>query len=106
MGSVGIDPAAREIVGYNPDRMDAHLTNMRLPNFKGYFVIRFNKAFVAHGVYAGATLQPGGATAEDPNVGAYVSFDTHSDPVVPATVGTSLLSIQQPRPNLRSALPP
>ena len=38
-GFVRIDPAAREIVGYNPDRMDAHLSNLALANFKGYFEI-------------------------------------------------------------------
>ena len=105
MGFVRIDPAAREIVGYNPDRMDAHLTNIRLPNFKGYFVVRFNKGFVAHGVYSGARIQPGGATAEDPNVGAYVSFDTDTDRVVAATVGTSFISIKQARANLRAEIP-
>ena len=105
MGFVRIDPAAREIVGYNPDRMDAHLTNIRLPNFKGYFVVRFNKAFVAHGVYAGATMQPGGATAEDPNVGAYVSFEPGADQVVQATIGTSFISIEQARANMRAEIP-
>src|SRR2546421_8653249 len=87
MGFVRIDPAAREIVGYNPDRMDAYLTNIRLPNFKGYFVVRFNNRFAAHGVYTGEAIQSGDATAQDPNVGAYVSFDTHADRVVPARVG-------------------
>jgi len=50
-------------------------------------------------------MQPGSATAEDPNVGAYVSFDTHSDPVVQATVGTSFISIEQARANLRAEIP-
>src|SRR2546430_4583573 len=89
MGFVRIDPAAREIVGYNPDRMDTYLTDIRLPNFKGYFVVRFNKAFAAHGVYTGEAIQSGGATAQAPNVGAYVTFDTSTERVVEATVGTS-----------------
>ena len=42
-GFVHIDAAAHEIVGYNPDRMDAHLSNLVLPpNFKGYFVVKFS----------------------------------------------------------------
>jgi len=42
-GFVHIDPAAHEIVGYNPDRMDAHLIDLALPNFKGYFVVKFKR---------------------------------------------------------------
>src|SRR5438094_9659978 len=105
MGFVRVDPAAREIVGYNPDRMDAHLTNIRLPNFKGYFVVRFDKPFVAHGVYAGEALRSAEATAQDPNVGAYVSFEPGADQVVQATVGTSFISIEQARANLRAEVP-
>jgi len=105
MGFVRVDPAAREIVGYNPDRMDAHLTSVRLPNFKGYFVVRFNKPFVAHGVYAGEALRSAEATAQDPNVGAYVSFEPGADQVVQATVGTSFISIEQARANLRAEIP-
>src|SRR5947208_16987358 len=86
--------------------MDAYLSNIRLPNFKGYFVVRFNKAFVAHGVYTGAALRSAEAPAQDPNVGAYVSFDTHADQVGQATVGTSFLSIQQTRTNARAEIPP
>ncbi len=103
-GLVRIDPGAREIVGYNPDRMDTYLTNVQLPNFKGYFVVRFNRAFVAHGVYGGATLRPGEATASGPNVGAYVTFDTGNE-VTEAVVGTSFISIEQARANLRSEIP-
>ena len=50
-GFVRIDPAAHEIVGYNPDRMDAHLSNLPLAHFKGYFVVRFRTPFVTQGVY-------------------------------------------------------
>jgi putative alpha-1,2-mannosidase len=38
-GYAHVDAAAREITGYNPDRIDSGLGPMRLPNFKGYFVV-------------------------------------------------------------------
>src|SRR5437016_1934898 len=104
-GFVRIDAAAREIVGYNPDRMDTYLTNIRLPNFKGYFVVRFNNGFATHGVYTGGAIQSGGATAQGPNVGAYVTFDTSRDRVIEATVGTSFISIEQARANLTAEIP-
>jgi predicted alpha-1,2-mannosidase len=104
-GFVRVDPATREIVGYNPDRMDAHLTDVALPNFKGYFVVRFNRAFAAHGVYLREAAQPGGTTATGPNVGAYASFDTAAGEIVEAVVGTSFISIEQARANLEAEIP-
>src|SRR5262249_43314717 len=104
-GLVHIDPQAREIVGYNPDRMDTYLTNVRLPNFKGYFVIRFSKPLAGYGVYAADRQQAGGSQAEGANVGAFASFDTSADAVVEARVGTSFISIEQARANLEAEIP-
>ena len=104
-GSVRVDPASREITGYNPDRMDAHLTNVSLANFKGYFVIRFDRSFGAHGVYLREAAEAGGSTATGPNVGAYASFDTAAGQVVEAKVGTSFISIEQARANLDAEIP-
>ena len=104
-GFVQVDAAAREIAGYNPDRMDAHLTNVSLPNFKGYFVIRFNRSFAAHGVYLREAAEAGATTASGPNVGAYASFDTAAGQVVEVKVGTSFISIEQARANLDAEIP-
>ena len=43
--------AAREIIGYNPDRMDACLGPLKLPNFKGYFVVQFRQRSEQSGTY-------------------------------------------------------
>src|SRR6267378_3256758 len=104
-GFVHIDPAAHEIVGYNPDRMDAHLIDLALPNFKGYFVVKFNAGFRSHGVYLGADLHRGMGTAQGPNAGGYVTFETSKNQVVEAKVGTSFISIGQARRNLRLEVP-
>src|SRR6267154_3908345 len=50
-GFAHVNAAAQEITGYNPDRMDAGLGPMQLPNFKGYFVIQFRKAFTSSDTY-------------------------------------------------------
>ncbi len=42
-GHAEVSTAARELAGYNPDRMDAHLGPLKLPNFKGYFVVQFKQ---------------------------------------------------------------
>ena len=104
-GFVHIDAAAHEIVGYNPDRMDAHLSNLTLPHFKGYFVVKFRQGFRSHGVYLGAQVHRDMGTAQGPNAGGYVTFDTSREPIVEAKVGTSFVSIEQARRNLRLEIP-
>ncbi len=105
VGYVKLDPTRHEIVGYNPDRMDANLGPMKLPNFKGYFVVRFKQPFLSHNVYSGTFSRPGQNELTDTNVGAFVSFDTHQDNQVDVQVGTSFISIDQARANLDAEMP-
>ena len=105
IGYVKFDPTRHEIVGYNPDRMDANLGPMKLPNFKGYFVVRFKQPLLSHNVYSGTFSRPGQNELTDTNVGAYVSFDTHQDNPVDVQVGTSFISIDQARANLDAEMP-
>jgi predicted alpha-1,2-mannosidase len=98
-GFAKVDAAAQEISGYNPDRVDADLGPMKLPNFKGYFVIQFRKAFSSSGTYGSTQQQPGLAT------GAYAKFKTTDGEVVEARVGTSFISVEQARQNLKAEIP-
>jgi predicted alpha-1,2-mannosidase len=104
-GFVHIDASRNEIVGYNPDRMDAHLGPLKLPNFKGYFVVRFKQPFTAAKVYEGALTWPDKQEAQGDNVGAFASFDVSHDTVVDAQIGTSFISIKQARANLDAEMP-
>ena len=97
-GSVHVNAAAREITGYNPDRMDSNLGPFTLPNFKGYFVLQFRKAFSGSGTYP---EQPQAGES----LGAYAKFKTSEGEVIEARVGTSFLSIEQARKNLRAEIP-
>ncbi len=97
-GFAHVDPGKEEITGYNPDRMDANLGPMQLPNFKGYFIVQFHKTFSGSGNY-GSTQQPGLPT------GAYAKFETTEGEVVEARVGTSFISIEQARQNLETEIP-
>ena len=98
-GFAHVDAAAQEITGYNPDRVDSGLGPFKLPNFKGYFVIQFRKAFSGSGLY--------GPTAQDPGLatGAYAKFKTTEGEIVEARVGTSFISIDQARQNLKAEIP-
>lgn len=104
-GFVSIDADRNEIVGYNPDRMDAHLGPLALKNFKGYFVVRFKQRFAAAKVYEGVLTWPNKKEVTGDNVGALVSFDTRNSDVVDAQVGTSFISIEQARANLDAEMP-
>ena len=97
-GFAHVDAEKEEITGYNPDRMDANLGPMQLPNFKGYFVVQFHKTFSSSGTY-GSTQQPGLAT------GGYAKFETTEGEVVEARVGTSFISTEQARKNLDTEIP-
>lgn len=102
-GWAKFDAERGEIVGYNPDRMDAHLSNVKLPDFKGYFVVRFRRKPASGGVYRGPLGAPG-SEVEGDNVGAFARFDG-SDTVVEAQVGTSFISLDQARANLDAEMP-
>jgi predicted alpha-1,2-mannosidase len=104
-GFVKVDADKNEIVGYNPDRMDSHLGPFKLPNFKGYFVVRFKQRFVARAVYEGVWVPPGKDEVKGLNVGAFVTFDTAHSGVVDVQVGTSFISIEQARANLDAEMP-
>jgi predicted alpha-1,2-mannosidase len=104
-GFVSIDAARNEIVGYNPDRMDAHLGPLALKNFKGYFVVRFKQPFAAAKVYEGVLTWPDKKEVKGDNVGALVSFDASHGETVDAQVGTSFISIEQARANLDAEMP-
>lgn len=96
-GMAAIDPRTGEITGYNPHRMDAHLGPFALPNFKGYFVVQFQKAPESTHTYGMDD------TTESTSRGAYAEF--HPGETVLVRVGTSFLSVEQARANLQHELP-
>jgi predicted alpha-1,2-mannosidase len=98
-GYAKVDAERNEIYGYNPARTDSNLGPFALPNFKGYFVVQFRKAFASSGVYGPTTEEPEKAT------GAYARFTTKEGEVVEARIGTSFLSVEQARKNLEHEIP-
>ncbi|HJQ35413.1 MAG TPA: GH92 family glycosyl hydrolase [Pyrinomonadaceae bacterium] len=103
-GFVQVNAAAREITGYNPDRMSAHL-GPPLPNFKGYFVVQFDKPFASSGTWEGEEIHADSTQQTGGRVGAYAKFKTSEGEVVRVKVGTSFISLEQARENLRREIP-
>jgi predicted alpha-1,2-mannosidase len=98
-GYAHVDTAHHEITGYNPARTDDNLGPLKLPHFKGYFVVQFRKPFADSGTYGPTIASPRQAT------GAWASYTTHSGEVIEVRVGTSFLSLSQARANLQHEIP-
>ncbi|MFT8645580.1 GH92 family glycosyl hydrolase [Gluconacetobacter sp.] len=95
-GGVSVDEAKGEIAGYNPRRSDADLGPLTLPRFRGYFVVQFSRP---------AKMATYPATpAPDRSTGAFATFDAGTD-AVEVRVGTSFISVEQARENLRREIP-
>jgi predicted alpha-1,2-mannosidase len=90
--------AKNEITGYNPDRVDSGLGPFKLPNFKGYFAVEFRQAPKESSDY-GPQAQPSAEAT-----GAWASFSPDTE-VVELRVGTSFLSVEQARANLKAEIP-
>ncbi|MBQ8424329.1 MAG: GH92 family glycosyl hydrolase [Coprobacter sp.] len=102
-GWVKVDTENNEIIGYNPDRQSSQI-GPELPNFKGYFVIKFNKPVTAYGTWNDDEIYPDSAELTGTRMGAYVEFVAGREPLM-AQVGTSFISIEQARANMAKELP-
>ncbi|MFF0628844.1 GH92 family glycosyl hydrolase [Streptomyces sp. NPDC004296] len=103
-GNVHVDPAAREITGYNPDRQDSNLGPFKASHFKGYFVARFDTAFDSYGTATGAALHEGQDDRTDGDLSAYVRFPSGTR-TVQVRIATSFISLPQARANLAAEAP-
>ncbi len=102
---VQFDPIKKEITGYNPDNHCLHL-GPELKNFKGYFVIQFDKDFTQFGTWNNEEVFPGLAQLEgQKRLGAYVSFSTKNKEKVKVKIATSFISIDQARENMQKEIP-
>ena len=97
-GYIHVDTVNNEIWGYNPDRQASQI-GPELPNFKGYFVIKFNRPIAEVRTWDGGWMFPGKLREEGTRLGATVSFDNKSN-IVEARIGTSFISVEQARENL------
>lgn len=70
--------------------------------YKIYFVARFDRPFAAHGTWKAKTVTPGSDESSGPQSGAYVTFDTTSNPVVNVKVGLSFVDTGGAARNLQA----
>lgn len=97
-GWIHVDTFNHIISGWNTERGSEKL-GPPLPNFRGYFVIKYNKAFTSWGITDSGKLKPSNTTLESNACGAWVSFAAGAE-TVEAKIGTSFISLEQARDNL------
>ncbi|PLB41602.1 GH92 family glycosyl hydrolase [Aspergillus candidus] len=103
-GEVSINPDAREITGYNPERQDYGIGPDKAASFRGYFVARFSQPFASHGTTAGNTTHDGAKHYQGNFSGAYARFAPSTNKVE-VRIGVSYVSIDQARTNLDLEIP-
>jgi putative alpha-1,2-mannosidase len=103
-GYVHIDTINNEITGYNPDRQSAQI-GPELKNFKGYFIIKFDKQIRKYGTWDNSTIKKGGKEQFGTRMGAFISFKTITNTQIKVAVATSFISIDQARHNLKKEIP-
>ncbi|HTI90208.1 MAG TPA: GH92 family glycosyl hydrolase [Puia sp.] len=103
-GYVRIDREHNEITGYNPDRVSAQL-GPGLPNFRGYFIIQFDKKINSFGVWDNKTVTPSSVEQYGTRMGAYIDLTTQEGEKVKVRIGTSFISLAQARINMEKELP-
>ena len=98
-GEAKVDAARYEITGFNPDRTDRNLGPFALPNFKGYFVVQFRQHWEKAETYGMNGTNRRGAYAE------FAQAPSEYGAAIEVRVGTSFLSVEQARENLRREIP-
>lgn len=104
VGWIKYDETRNELIGYNPDRQSAHL-GPPLKNFKGYFVVQFNKRPASFGTTYRDEIFVGQKEQSGDRCGAFLKFVTGNGERIMTRVGTSFISIDQARSNLNTEIP-
>ena len=103
-GYVYVDTINNEITGYNPDRQSSQI-GPELKNFKGYFIIKFDKQIRKYGTWDKSIIKKGSKEQYGTRMGAFISFKTITNTVIKVAVATSFISIDQARNNLKKEIP-
>ncbi len=104
-GSIHLDSSGHEITGANPDRIDRNLGPAALPHFSGYFVAQFHQEIVGGGTIGQVDGATGDARTQHSASAWFLPPDLSKPYTVEVRVGTSFLSVDQARANIRSEIP-
>lgn len=92
---VRIDAGSQQVTGFDTSTLGCGTFHYTL-----YFAAQFDRPFSSFGTWQGGTVSHGSAASAGGQSGAFVSFDTTSNPVVQVRVGISFGSVANARANL------
>lgn len=92
---VKIIPAEKKIVGYS-----SRYSRGKMPGFKNYFVLQFDKAFTFSNTWHGSDIAKDTLEYKADHVGAIIGFSTAKGEQVNVKVASSFISIEQAEINL------
>jgi len=93
---IKIIPAERKIIGYS-----SKYSRGKMPGFKNYFVMYFDKAFTIADAWRGNQLSKDTLELQADHTGAIVGFKTHKGERVNVRVASSFISFEQAELNLK-----
>jgi predicted alpha-1,2-mannosidase len=94
---VSIDPGGDEVTGSAQSVVGCGSNSYVI-----YFAAKFDRSFSAYGTWNGNAVDSGSKSSGGQHAGAFVVFDTTSNPVVVVQVGVSFVSVANAQLNLAS----
>lgn len=86
----------------NPDRMDKHLSEIDLPNFRGFYSLHFSRNIDCKGNTMEEQLSE--CVQRGENLGAWVGFHLEEETTVEVDIGSSFISYPQAERNLQKEI--
>ncbi len=93
---VKVIPAERKVIGYS-----TRYSRGKLPNFKNYFVVYFDKPFKSADTWHGKTLAKDTLELKADHAGAVLGFQTSRGEQIHARIASSFISVEQAELNLQ-----
>ncbi|HEY1006192.1 MAG TPA: GH92 family glycosyl hydrolase [Sphingobacteriaceae bacterium] len=93
---IKVIPAERKVIGYS-----TRYSRGKLPNFKNYFVVYFDKPFKSADTWHGKTLAKDTLELKADHAGAVLGFQTSRGEQIHARIASSFISVEQAELNLQ-----
>lgn len=92
----------RSVCVSNPDRMDQHLSDIPLPNFRGYYALEFSQNYCA--IESTAEEKVESLSLKGKNLGIWLNFVFETETTVEIDIGSSFISYEQALKNIQNEI--
>jgi predicted alpha-1,2-mannosidase len=103
--NVMVYPESREVCGWSIGGYFCQQKERTRDRRMIYFCAVFDRPFAGYGTWSGGTYAPKGTNDNSSSTGAFLTFDTTTNPAVKVKVGISYVSIANARENIEAESP-